>query len=346
MRIKILYVASLLRNAISQRVNDAVAGPRYGIAMLDCSGPGQEEWAAFRNPLTAILDQIEQHPNPPISGDPSWYGLEYGTAEWQRQRLASARRGARKLSRDVRAFRDGGQRTFGIDFIGSLGDIRAAAEKIVWKYMNLTTDDPLIDLPPAAASFYHSCWYPIGGSDITERIGFVPEGDTPPLFDQQNEGYCLYGHIAALFYLAVQTDRQLQEQLMYRIVKLLHQSLCLDFMESSAWPITFLDVWDFIGGRFNYPDIRVLLSGWEFGQMSQAAQDTTSQEYPIDRPWHIIDLSNHAALGREVVSFWRDVFGEQSSMDSIGTFFQKLIEILSSFLREIRQNFITNHVFR
>ena len=99
-------------------------------------------------------------------------------------------------------------------------------------------------------------------------------------------------------------------------MSLLHKSTTLDFMESSNWPITFLDIWDFVGANFPYPDVRILEVSWDLAQSPKTA--VAYEEVEGGRPWFILDLGNHPSLGREVKSFWSEAFGDTPEFQNLG----------------------------
>ena len=58
----------------------------------------------------------------------------------------------------------------------------------------------------------------------------------------------LYGHVAAMAYLAQHVEKAQQVNLAREAMRLLHWNLCLDYLESSSWAIRTTPVDVGLGG--------------------------------------------------------------------------------------------------
>lgn len=142
------------------------------------------------------------------------------------------------------------------------------------------------DYPWGAARFYHSCHF------------------------EEPSQYCLYGHLAALYYLALYaTSEAVQEFFTYQALRLLHWNYCLDFLESSTWGIS---AESFLGRaqRHIYPQVTELHQHLEIGpgtlgtpggDAARKAGDGVDPEPAV----FVFELGTHAALSREPLSLWQ-----------------------------------------
>merc|ERR1712232_482654 len=86
------------------------------------------------------------------------------------------------------------------------------------------------DFPSGSADFYHRCHF------------------------SEHSEYCMYGHVVAIAYVAKYANHVAKVQLAHTALRLLHWNHCLDFLESSSWGISLLDIWD-MGNGFSYPQV-------------------------------------------------------------------------------------------
>eukprot|EP00928_Gymnodinium_smaydae_P074290 TRINITY_DN57354_c0_g1_i1.p1 TRINITY_DN57354_c0_g1~~TRINITY_DN57354_c0_g1_i1.p1 ORF type:complete len:689 (+),score=162.30 TRINITY_DN57354_c0_g1_i1:89-2155(+) len=145
------------------------------------------------------------------------------------------------------------------------------------------------DYPGGSASFYHSCHF----------------GET--------SSYCLYGHLAALVYLARHSAQPIQRfDLASKALRLISWNHCLDYIESSSWGFSLLDLWDLTDGHL-YPQVTLMHQVMAFGPgtgLSGAAgaagadSDDSSngnEEEALPNFW-IFEFGTHKALSNEPVS--------------------------------------------
>ena len=150
----------------------------------------------------------------------------------------------------------------------------------------------LEDYPPGAVSFYHRCHF------------------------KERSDYCLYGHVAAITYLAKYTADSKESQLLARhAMRLLHWNHCLDFIESSTWAswgFTVLTLWDIVQ-EFAYPTISILHQhlDWGPGTAAQAPLPTSGQgpEEESAGFW-VVELGTHRALSNEPVAVLRHTLSD------------------------------------
>eukprot|EP00971_Amphidinium_carterae_P339579 6477472-Amphidinium_carterae.1 len=164
-------------------------------------------------------------------------------------------------------------------------DLASEAEELVRKW-NHKRPHGLEDFGPGPADFYHACHYG-EGSD-----------------------YCLYGHVAALTYIAHHAaDRRIQQTLAVQALRLLSWGHCLDFMESSSWGMTVLDLWDLVDGP-DYPHLFTTVHSMEWAEVAPATPPALSiEKAPLDvqrRIW-VFEVGLHKALSHEPVNMIRDV---------------------------------------
>ena len=147
------------------------------------------------------------------------------------------------------------------------------------------------DYPPGAASFYHSCHF------------------------QERTEYCLYGHVAALTYLAkYTTEEDVSQDFARHAMRLLHWNLCLDFLESSTWAswgFSILTLWDMVQ-NFVYPQVSLLHQYLDWGPgtapnaMSSSEAQGSSGSSGSSGFW-VLELGTHRALSNEPVSMLKHV---------------------------------------
>ncbi|CAE7933865.1 faeC [Symbiodinium sp. KB8] len=141
------------------------------------------------------------------------------------------------------------------------------------------------DYPPGAASFYHSCHF------------------------QERTEYCLYGHVAALTYLAkYTTEEHVSQDFARHAMRLLHWNLCLDFLESStwaAWGLSILTLWDMVQ-NFAYPQVSLLHQYLDWGPGTAPNSQSPSESQGSSGFW-ILELGTHRALSNEPVSMLKHV---------------------------------------
>ena len=141
------------------------------------------------------------------------------------------------------------------------------------------------DYPPGAASFYHSCHF------------------------QERTEYCLYGHVAALTYLAkYTTEEHVSQDFARHAMRLLHWNLCLDFLESStwaAWGLSILTLWDMVQ-NYAYPQVSLLHQYLDWGPGTAPNSPSPSESQGSSGFW-ILELGTHRALSNEPVSMLKHV---------------------------------------
>jgi len=145
------------------------------------------------------------------------------------------------------------------------------------------------DYPGGAASLYHGCHW------------------------GEESAYCLYGHVAALAYLArYAASGAMRHDLTRAALRLLHWNLCLDFLESSSWGFSLLDLWDNANG-FVYPSVTLFIQTLEFGPgvappdgSPRPAGEEEPRLGPGEKPsFTIFELGTHRALSNEPLSMFR-----------------------------------------
>jgi len=148
------------------------------------------------------------------------------------------------------------------------------------------------DYPPGSAIFYHSCHW------------------------NEHEPYCLYGHIAAMAYLTQHINIQnVRYDLARSALRLLNWNYCLDFLESSSWRITILDLLEIVGEHI-YPQVTLMHSSLEVGpgtgtQALGSQQDSTESDETTNQIY-VFELGQHRALSNEPVSLLQSVLPKYS----------------------------------
>lgn len=128
------------------------------------------------------------------------------------------------------------------------------------------------------ADFYHSCWW-----------------------QDHNSTYCLYGHVTALYYLS-RFSQTYSGQLARHASRLFHRNLCLDYMESAPWGITFLEIMDVVQA-YNWPTVNPL-----YQTMGIGGQQTTGLRPADPDTVYIFELGLHFSLSREPVAALEKLF--------------------------------------
>ncbi|CAJ1360430.1 unnamed protein product [Effrenium voratum] len=139
----------------------------------------------------------------------------------------------------------------------------------------------LEDYPTGAAAFYHACHF------------------------QEVSEYCLYGHVAAIAYLARYVLGGQNYTLARHGLRLLHWNHCLDFIESSswsAWGFSALSLWD-IAQSFAYPQVSLLHQYLEWGPGAFSAPGAfAAPESDATKAFWVFELGSHRALSNEPVA--------------------------------------------
>eukprot|EP00927_Polykrikos_kofoidii_P051784 TRINITY_DN45572_c0_g1_i1.p1 TRINITY_DN45572_c0_g1~~TRINITY_DN45572_c0_g1_i1.p1 ORF type:complete len:635 (+),score=57.59 TRINITY_DN45572_c0_g1_i1:209-2113(+) len=148
------------------------------------------------------------------------------------------------------------------------------------------------DYPAGSADFYHKCHW------------------------GEESSYCLYGHVAALTYLARWTvNPEHRHVLATHALRLLNWNHCLDFIESSSWGFSVLDLWDLTGSH-QYPQVTMMHQYMQWGAgvssdklPASAPSATATQVVTVDpKPtFWITEVGIHRALSNEAVSMFERV---------------------------------------